>query len=224
MSPTRARSTEPATDSKVAVEADSGRFNIKPMLKLMAEKKASDLFFTSNSPVKIKIEGLIYPINKQVLTAETGARDRAQPDERRAARALPERTRDRFRDLGTRRRPLPRRRVPPARLPGAGAALYQRRHAEARRARPAGHASRSRDAEARPGADGRRHRRRQIDDARGDDQPPQRELLGPHPDDRGPDRVPAPEPQGDRQPARGRARHAHVHAARCAPRCARRRT
>ena len=70
MSPTRARSTEPATDSKVAVEADSGRFNIKPMLKLMAEKKASDLFFTSNSPVKIKIEGLIYPINKQVLTAE----------------------------------------------------------------------------------------------------------------------------------------------------------
>jgi len=70
MSPTRARSTEPATDSKVAEEADPGRFNIKPMLKLMAEKKASDLFFTSNSPVKIKIEGLIYPINKQVLTAE----------------------------------------------------------------------------------------------------------------------------------------------------------
>jgi len=70
MSPTRARSTEPATDSKVAEEAESGRFNIKPMLKLMAEKKASDLFFTSNSPVKIKIEGLIYPINKQVLTAE----------------------------------------------------------------------------------------------------------------------------------------------------------
>ena len=70
MSPTRARSTEPATDSKVAEEADSGRFNIKPMLKLMAEKKASDLFFTSNSPVKIKIEGLIYPINKQVLSAE----------------------------------------------------------------------------------------------------------------------------------------------------------
>ena len=70
MSPTRARSTEPATDSTVAPQAESGQFNIKPMLKLMAEKKASDLFFTSNSPVKIKIEGLIYPINKQVLTAE----------------------------------------------------------------------------------------------------------------------------------------------------------
>ncbi len=70
MSPTRARSTEPATDSTVAPEAESGRFNIKPLLKLMAEKKASDLFFTSNSPVKIKIEGLIYPVNKQVLGAE----------------------------------------------------------------------------------------------------------------------------------------------------------
>jgi twitching motility protein PilU len=54
----------------LAAEAGPGRFNIKPMLKLMAEKKASDLFFTSNSPVKIKIEGLIYPINKQVLSAE----------------------------------------------------------------------------------------------------------------------------------------------------------
>ncbi|HEY8265990.1 MAG TPA: PilT/PilU family type 4a pilus ATPase, partial [Steroidobacteraceae bacterium] len=40
-------------------------------LRLMAEKKASDLFFTSNSPVKIKIEGLIYPTNKHVLNAET---------------------------------------------------------------------------------------------------------------------------------------------------------
>jgi twitching motility protein PilU len=70
MSPTRARSTEPATDSTVAPQAESGQFNIKPMLKLMAEKKASDLFFTSNSPVKIKIEGLIYPVNKQVLGAE----------------------------------------------------------------------------------------------------------------------------------------------------------
>lgn len=70
MSPTRALFTEPATDSAMASQAESGRFNIKPMLKLMAERKASDLFFTSNSPVKIKIEGLIYPINKQVLSAE----------------------------------------------------------------------------------------------------------------------------------------------------------
>jgi twitching motility protein PilU len=72
MSPTTAKSTSPEADPPVAAGAtDDGRFSIKPLLKLMAERKASDLFFTSNSPIKIKIEGLIHPINKQVLNAET---------------------------------------------------------------------------------------------------------------------------------------------------------
>ena len=71
MSPTTAKSTEkPASDKVLGTGSDDGRFSIKPLLKLMAEKKASDLFFTSNSPVKIKIEGLIHSINKQVLSAE----------------------------------------------------------------------------------------------------------------------------------------------------------
>src|SRR6202163_380390 len=42
--------------------------NTKPLFKLMVERKASDLFFTSNAPIKIKIEGQIYPINKQILS------------------------------------------------------------------------------------------------------------------------------------------------------------
>ena len=45
--------------------------NTKPLFKLMVEKKASDLFFTSNAPIKIKIEGVIFPVNKQVLSPET---------------------------------------------------------------------------------------------------------------------------------------------------------
>src|SRR4051812_16576118 len=45
--------------------------NTKPLFKLMVEKKASDLFFTPNAPIKIKIEGQILPVNKQVLTPET---------------------------------------------------------------------------------------------------------------------------------------------------------
>lgn len=45
--------------------------NTKPLFKLMVEKKASDLFFTSNAPIKIKIEGQILPVNKQILTPET---------------------------------------------------------------------------------------------------------------------------------------------------------
>ncbi len=73
MSQTTVKSTKTEGEQPVAVdvEAQDGRVSIKPLLKLMAEKKASDLFFTSNSPVKIKIEGLIYPINKHVLNAET---------------------------------------------------------------------------------------------------------------------------------------------------------
>src|ERR1700724_3685689 len=45
--------------------------NTKPLFKLMVEKQASDLFFTSNAPIKIKIEGQILAVNKQVLTPET---------------------------------------------------------------------------------------------------------------------------------------------------------
>ena len=44
--------------------------NTRPLFKLMVEKKASDLFFSSNAPIKIKIEGKIMPVNRQVLTAD----------------------------------------------------------------------------------------------------------------------------------------------------------
>jgi twitching motility protein PilU len=54
-----------------AVTSRHPTLNTKPLFKLMVEKKASDLFFTSNAPIKIKIEGQILPVNKQVLTPET---------------------------------------------------------------------------------------------------------------------------------------------------------
>ena len=47
------------------------QLNTKPLFKLMVEKKASDLFFTCNAPIKIKIEGQIFPVNKHVLAPET---------------------------------------------------------------------------------------------------------------------------------------------------------
>ncbi|MGH8148623.1 MAG: PilT/PilU family type 4a pilus ATPase [Steroidobacteraceae bacterium] len=55
-----------------ALEAGAGerQLNTKPLFKLMVERKASDLFFTSNAPIKIKIEGQIFPINKHVLSPE----------------------------------------------------------------------------------------------------------------------------------------------------------
>ena len=57
MSRTTAKSTKPVGEQAFAPATEDGRVSIKTLLKLMAEKKASDLFFTPNSPVKIKIEG-----------------------------------------------------------------------------------------------------------------------------------------------------------------------
>jgi len=56
--------------AEVAAAGATSQFKTQPLFKLMVERKASDLFFTSNAPVKIKIEGQIYPINKQVLTPQ----------------------------------------------------------------------------------------------------------------------------------------------------------
>jgi twitching motility protein PilU len=64
----------PGLTSEAVAAAVTGRhptLNTKPLFKLMVEKKASDLFFTPNAPIKIKIEGQILPVNKQVLTPET---------------------------------------------------------------------------------------------------------------------------------------------------------
>ena len=44
--------------------------NLKPLLKLMAEKNASDLFFTPKAPIKIKIEGRIMSLGKELLTVD----------------------------------------------------------------------------------------------------------------------------------------------------------
>jgi twitching motility protein PilU len=62
-------------DLKVSSSGSQPTLNTKPLFKLMVERHASDLFFTCNAPIKIKIEGQIVPVNKQVLS----------PDEVRAA-------------------------------------------------------------------------------------------------------------------------------------------
>ncbi len=60
------------TDLNPTIQGVGGQsgFNTKPLFKLMVEKQASDLFFTANAPAKIKIEGQIHPVNKNVLTPE----------------------------------------------------------------------------------------------------------------------------------------------------------
>src|SRR5687768_3673508 len=43
---------------------------VTPLFKLMSDKQASDMFFTAGSPIQIKINGTIMPINSQVLDPE----------------------------------------------------------------------------------------------------------------------------------------------------------
>src|SRR5512140_1369289 len=43
---------------------------IDKLLQLMAEKKASDIFISAGSPISIKIQGNIMPVNPQPMDAE----------------------------------------------------------------------------------------------------------------------------------------------------------
>jgi twitching motility protein PilU len=67
-----ARTAEPDTAETGSVTAPPtpALFNLRPYLKLMADKGASDLFFTPHAPIKIKIEGQILPVGKEILTVE----------------------------------------------------------------------------------------------------------------------------------------------------------
>src|SRR5258708_15824118 len=43
---------------------------IEKLLQIMAEKKASDIFISAGSPISIKIQGNIMPVNPQPADAE----------------------------------------------------------------------------------------------------------------------------------------------------------
>ena len=44
--------------------------DLSPLFRLMADKKASDLFFTPGAPIQIKIQGTLMPVNQQILSAD----------------------------------------------------------------------------------------------------------------------------------------------------------
>ncbi|MBP8821394.1 MAG: type IV pili twitching motility protein PilT, partial [Brachymonas sp.] len=45
--------------------------NMERVLRLMADKNASDIFISANAPVLIKINGNMMPVNQQLMTADT---------------------------------------------------------------------------------------------------------------------------------------------------------
>jgi twitching motility protein PilU len=60
--------------------------NLLPFFKMMADKQASDLFVTAGSPVQVKIQGTLYPVNKQILAPEhvKALADELMTDEQRS--------------------------------------------------------------------------------------------------------------------------------------------
>ncbi len=61
---------QPAVESAQAAPAEAVSMDITPYLKLMVQKGASDLFFTSGATVKVKLEGTLQSVGKTVLTPE----------------------------------------------------------------------------------------------------------------------------------------------------------
>src|SRR5674476_1144852 len=52
--------------------------NMERILRLMSEKKASDVYLSANSPAQIRINGVCVPINSQVLPPEAPRNLRAE--------------------------------------------------------------------------------------------------------------------------------------------------
>ena len=105
--------------------------NVKPLFKLMVEKKASDLFFAPFAPAKIKIDGKIMPVNKLEMTPKMVKQAAIELMDEEQLEDVHARARARFRDLGTGARSLSRQCVPPARQRLDGAALHHRGAAHA---------------------------------------------------------------------------------------------
>ena len=57
-----------AAEGAQAAPVDRVNMDITPYLKLMVQKGASDLFFTSGATVKVKLEGTLQSVGTTVLT------------------------------------------------------------------------------------------------------------------------------------------------------------
>ena len=148
-------------------------------------------------------------------------RGRLQDPQRRPAQALREQQAARLRLRDPRRRPLPRQLLLPARLGQRRLPPRPAGDPGPRLARRAAGAARADRQTARLRPRHRPDRLGQEHDPGGDDRRDQHRAPGPHPHDRGPDRVPAPAQTLDRQPARDRLRRRPTSPSACAPPCER---
>ena len=181
---------------------------MKRLFQLMAEKKASDIYLSVGAPINIKINGNVMPINQQIMDSATVRAllyevvDDRQKKEYEDTLEL--NTGFTFPGVGSFR-------ISGFRQKGSPAVVVRYIPATippARHARAAARAQGADPGEARPYPDGGRDRLGKVDYARGHARLPQRAADRPHLHPGGSDRVRVPEQEVDREPARGRDRHA----------------
>jgi hypothetical protein len=165
---------------------------LTPYLRLMVQRRGSDLYFSTGACPHIKISGRRSRSARRRWPRARPMQAGLHDHERRAGTRVREHPGVQPGDLGQHPRPLPRQRLPPARRHGDGDPLHPGADPEHRGAAPAAAAEEDHHREARPGPGGRFDRLGQVDDAGLDDRLPQPADDRAHPHDRGPDRVPAP--------------------------------
>ena len=181
--------------------------NLERVLRLMAEKSASDVYMSANMPIQIKINGAIHQLSDQLLGIH---QTRQLLSEMLAPQQLEE-----LDDTGELNVGIGVPRVGSFRLSAfkqrrqhrGGDPLHSGGDSHARFTGRAGDAVHAGDREARPDPDGGRHRYRQEHHAGLDAGMAQPADARAHPDHRRPDRVPVLEQEEHRQPARGGPRH-----------------
>ncbi len=206
----RRRARRPASTN--CFELDQGNImsagNMEKVLRLMADKNASDVYLSANTPILIQHQ------RADPAPVRPGADATADPPvagrvaDTAAVRGARRHRRAQRVDQPVGRRQLPHVGLSPARHDGGGVPLHPLRHPFARLTRPAADAFDLGAGKARTDPDGRRHRHRQEHHAGVDAGVAQPAGHRPHPDDRRPDRVPFQQQEVDGQPARGRTRHA----------------
>ena len=133
------------------------------LFQLMSEKKASDMFMAVGSPINIKIQGTLVPVNQQVMdvaTIRTLLEEIIKPDDF----VILTETQELNTAVGA--PGIGRFRVSvflPARRPLGGSALHPERNSRDRDAGAAAHAAVGHHGKARPDARGWLHRLGQVD-------------------------------------------------------------
>ena len=180
---------------------------VTPLLQLATEKQASDLFFSVGAPVNIKIEGVVMPVNAQILDGEIVRRityELMGPN--KDPRVRSQHGNELF-AAGGQHRQFSCQCLQTARLHQLRDSLYQNPGVGRHRVEPARDSEQTDHGKARTGARGWRDRIRKIDHACLHDPVSQHRAQRPHPDYRRPARVSVSPQQMHRQPARDRHRH-----------------